>query len=177
LTVLNTEDVGWFVTLVGAGWAVVMFLRDRISLTHERSSAMVARLLESDRIIMEHPEIQRYISRTTKSNDRYFYDDKVLKDDTFYKAKSFVYWQLNLFDELLSISPKSSNIAVKFFHWCLNPGITEYEDWQRYIRYKLMHPLYRSILDREEDLFGRSLIKFWRKNKNSIVGKPNPHKW
>lgn len=47
------------VGVVSAGWALIAFIRDRTSQSVERTSAMMGRLMEGDKLLIENPDIQR----------------------------------------------------------------------------------------------------------------------
>lgn len=159
--------------LVSAGWIVTVFIRDRISQSLALSSALLTRLMEYDRLNIENPEIQKYISQNAECEEAFFCDRKNLEETIFYQAKTLAYTQLNMFDELLSISPKTSGMRA-----FLRPGLVEKKDWEEYMKQKLRHPLYRSILIREADIFGASLREFWKRNRKSIEGKTaDPFVW
>lgn len=162
------------VALVSAGWVMTVSSRDRISQAIERSSVMVKRLMDGDEGIIDHPDIQRYLSQNASREEAYFRDESVLREELFYKAKTFVYNQLNLFDEILSISSRTSR-GWSFFK---PPDLTEISDWETYIKEKLRHPLYRSILNRERHIFGAALRKFWDKHRDEITSAPvDPFIW
>lgn len=166
---LDIADFFWgvVVALVGAGWFVMLFIRDRNFASAERSSALIKRIHEMDQVIIDHPDIQRYLSLSLTKEEGYFRTPEVLQDDTFYKAKAFVYWHLNLFDEILSIaSTFKSGPAI------LAPRVVELSDWETYIRHKFKHPLYRSILNNEGKIFGVALRDFWSANEASINALP-----
>ena len=162
-----------FAALVSAGWVITVFIRDRISQSLALSSALLTRLMEYEKLYLDRPEIQKYISQNATRDEAFFCDPKNLEDDLFYKAKTLVYSQLNLFDELLSLSSRTSGI------WnFLRPTIVEQKDWEGYIKEKLRHPFYRSILIHEDDIYGASLREFWEKNRKSIEEKSaNPFIW
>lgn len=155
-----------FAALVSAGWVVTVFFRDRISQSLALSSALLTRLMEYEKISLENPEIQKYLSQNAKRDEAFFEDEKNLDEDIFYQAKTLVYTQLNLFDELLSISSKTNGI------WSfLRPTVVEKKDWEGYMKEKLRHPLYRSILIHEENIYGASLREFWKRNRKVIESK------
>ncbi|MDP1681417.1 MAG: hypothetical protein Q8L39_06540 [Burkholderiales bacterium] len=162
------------VALISAGWIVTTFIRDRISQSLALSSALTSRLMEYDRLNLENPDIQKYISQHSAKAEEYFRSEQVLDEDLFYKAKTLVYNQLNLFDEILSMSSKPSN------SWAfLRPAeLVEKADWEEYIREKLRHPFYRSILLHEKHIYGASLREFWVSNQSLIESKPaDPFIW
>ena len=162
------------VAFVSAGWVVTAFIRDRVSQSVALSSALVTRLIEYDRLNIENPDIQKFISQNVAREETYFRSEKLLEEDLFYKAKALVYRQLNLFDEILSTSSKTSG------SWSfLTPAaLVEISDWEEYMREKLRHPLCRSILNHEDRIFGASLRDFWAKNKEVIESKSaDPFIW
>ncbi len=72
--------------------------------------------------------------------------------------------RLNIFDETLSLSMRKQGITS-----LLVPSLLiESEDWESYILLKLRHPLYRCILNHEQDIFGESMRQYWRKHKAEV---------
>lgn len=153
------------VGIISVGWVLITFIRDRISQSVERTNEMVTRLLEDDKLIIENPEIQMYLSQNAKQDAEYFRNEEVLKEPLFYKAKAAVYKQISMFDEILSISSRTSGR----FSFLKPPSLIEISDWEVYIKVKLRHPLYLSILKYEKNIFGKSLRDFWKKNEQKIV--------
>lgn len=173
---METENIYWtaVAALFGAVWALVIFIRDRNSSAAESRTALMSRLLEIDKLLIEHPEIQKYMSSTATKTEAYFRDPGVLEDELFYKAKTFAYFHINIFDELLSLATQS-RVGPKFL---MPPGVIELSDWEAYIRRKLSHPLYRSILNNESEMFGAPLRAFWTTIKKSLdAASPNPFAW
>lgn len=162
------------VALCGTGWAVVSAIRDHKKQNLEHSRAIVGRLLEGDKVIIDHPEIQKYLSATALEDEHYFQETERLEDEQFFKAKSYLYSQLNLFDEILSAAAQAKN-SIFFLR---PPEISELEDWEEYIMHKLTHPLCRSILMIESRIFGRTLQDFWTKHESVIASKlPDRFSW
>ncbi len=162
------------VAIVSAGWIMATFIRDRRSQSVERTSAIVNRLLEGDKLIIDHPDIQKYLSQNAAREEKYFRDQAVLEEDVFYKTKTYVYRQLNAFDEILSISSETGGS----WSFLKPPALIEISDWDTYIKVELRHPLYRSILNCEKEIFGASLRDFWDKNKKDIESKQaDPFIW
>jgi len=162
------------VGVVSAGWALIAFIRDRTSQSVERTSAMISRLMEGDKLLIENPDIQKYISQSARQEEGYFRNEAVLGEQIFYKAKTYVYRQLNSFDEILSIASRTGTRGS-----FLRPlALVEISDWETYIKIKLRHPLYRSILNNEKEIFGASLRDFWEKNKKDIESlQVDPFMW
>jgi hypothetical protein len=173
---MGGANIYWtiIVGLISAGWAGTTFLRDRVSQSIERTSALVGRLMEVDKLTMENPEAQKYISQNAEQKEEWFRDKSLLGGDLFYKAKTLAYRQLNAFDELLSVSSRTS----KRTSFMKPADVIELPAWERYIMVKLRHPLYRSILIHEEEIFGESLRRFWHKHKKKIELAPaDPFIW
>jgi len=139
------------VAIISAGWVLTVFIRDRVSQSIERTSAIITRVLEIDKLIIENPDIPKYLSRTATQKEQYFRSEAVLEEDLFYKAKTYAYRQLNSFDEILSIASKTTGM----WSFLKPPSLVEISDWETYIMITLRHPLYRSILNNEKEIFWR----------------------
>lgn len=170
------ENLYWtaIAAIFGALWAVAIFVRDRNASAVQQTSALIGRILEIDKFLMEHPEIQKYISFTAAKPEEYFRSPGVLEDDMFYKAKSLAYFHINLFDDLLSLAERSRTWLTIL----MPPRVRELPDWEVYITRKFSHPLYRSILNNEGEIFGAALRGFWAVSKQSLdPAGSKPHNW
>jgi len=163
-------DFYWTVIVAVAGgfWAMITAVRDRKARDIEYSRMIVDRLLESDRMIIEHPDIQRYLSGTAGESPEYFRKPERLNDDAFFKSKSYLYSQLNLFDDLLSTATQVQD-EVSLIR---PPIILEKADWEEYIKHRLKHPLCHSILTEEGKIFGHALQEFWNTHRADITRNP-----
>ena len=124
---------------------------------------------------MDNPDIQKYLSKTCAEDEQYFRKETILDEDIFFKAKSLVYSQLNIFDEILSISSRTTGGWWSFMKL---PALVEIEDWEAYIKMRIGHPLFRSIMKNEAYIFGASLRRFWDKNREQIESTPvDPFIW
>jgi len=173
---VNQATLYWTVLAasISAVWIGITFIRDRIAQALALNSAVTTRLMEYDKLNLEHPEIQQYLSQHVAREEAYFHSPAILGDLLFYQAKTLVYNQLNLFDEILSTSSKSSR------GWTfLKPAaLPEKADWEEYMKVKLRHPLYRSILNREKHVFGAALREFWDSHQLEIESKlADPYLW
>jgi hypothetical protein len=156
------------VALVSAGWVLTGIIRDRIAQSVALSGALSARLLEYERINLENPDIQKFLSQNAGQEEAYFHSDERLREDIFYKAKALVYMHLNLFDEILSMPSNRSRIG-----FLIEPApVVEKSDWLEYMKERLRHPFYRSILNHEMHTFGTSFRDFWAKNRAAVESKP-----
>jgi len=162
------------VALCAGGWAMMIAVRDRKAQAIRHSNSIIDRLLESDKLIVENPDIQMYLSRTAQEDEARFRSPEVLNDMQFFKAKAYLYGQLNLFDEILSAAAQ-----IKSSRFLLGPPeIIEIADWEMFIRHKLTHPMCRSILRNESAIFGRALQEFWRKHESDILAQaPDSYSW
>jgi len=173
---METEKFYWTIVtaVVSAVWIIALFIRDRHSVAAARSSTLINRMVEIDKLLMEHPDIQKYMSSTVAKPEGYFHDPALLQDELFFKAKSFAYLHINLFDELLS-SSKQSQRGLSLL---MPPDVIELSDWEQYIKRKCRHPLYRSILNNEAEVFGAALREFWSTSKGSIdTSAASPFVW
>lgn len=169
LNEVSVNTLYWtiFAASISALWILTTYIRDRAAQSLALSSALMTRLMEYDKLNLEHPEIQQYLSKHVARDEAYFHSDEALADLAFYKAKSLVYNRLNLFDEILSIASKT-NKGWSF----LKPAyLVEKADWEEYIKVKFRHPLYRSILNHEKHIFGAPLRAFWDSHKTVIESK------
>lgn len=162
------------VALLSGAWVITAFLRDRVTQSIERSRALIAGLLEDDMLVIEKPNIQKYMSQNVEQDEAYFLDPERLKEDIFYKAKTSAYKKLNFFDEILSVSSRTSG----WWGHLMSVPLIESADWEEYMIEKLRHPLYSSILNHEGRIFGASLRKFWVTKKEKIESQiADPFIW
>lgn len=162
------------VALSGACWTIITTIRERRTQAIAQSHTIIERLIEGDRLIIGHPDIQQYLSKTALEDESFFRKPDVLTDEMFFKAKSYLYYQLNLFDEILSTAAQSK-VGNQFLR---TPQIIEISDWEAYMVHRLTHPLCLSIMRNEGHIFGCALQKFWETNKSVIVGStPDRFSW
>jgi hypothetical protein len=92
----------------------------------------------------------------------------------FFKAKSFIYAQLDMFDEILAASAHNRS-------WLLvisSQAIIENTDWEAYMKHWMAHPLTCSILNNEANIFGQALQGFWKTHKQEITStSPDRFSW
>jgi hypothetical protein len=161
--------------VAGAIWTIVTAIRDRRSKALEQSRAIMDRLLESDKLLVEHPDIAQYLSATAGNAEPYFRDPARLGELEFFKAKTYLYSQLSMFDEVLSVASQTGGGIASLFR---PPGILEIADWEEYMKHRLSHPLARSIMMNEAAIFGRGLQDFWSRHRDAISRRtPDSHSW
>jgi hypothetical protein len=160
-----------FFTIV---WTLITLIREQKTLAVSQSGSIMARLIESDRLIVEHPEIQRYLAKTATMEETFFRSPAVLDDNDFIKSKSYLYSKLNSFDEILSVSRHGK--LAKFL--LAPPKILEMVNWEAYMIQRLKHPLCRSIMKNELTIFGGALQDFWKDKKAEIESSaPDMFSW
>jgi hypothetical protein len=161
--------------VAGAAWTLVTAIRDRRSKALEQSRAIMDRLQESDKLLVEHPDIAQYLSATAANAEPWFREPARLVELQFFKAKSYLYSQLSLFDEVLSVASQTGGGFASLFK---PPGILDIADWEEYMKHRLSHPLARSIMANEAPIFGRALQDFWSRHREAISRRtPDPHSW
>lgn len=150
--------------ITGAVWILVQLFRDRVAQSIARTDASVRHLIAIDQIVIDNPDIQRYLSLTAHYHEDFFRKPERLEEDLFYKAKTLVYMQINTFDEVISLSSQKTGLNSLFGY----TSLIELSDWENYMLVKIRHPLYRSILNNEHDIFGDALRTFWQKHRQRI---------
>lgn len=162
------------VGLFAAAWAIISFFRDQMRQAVADNREIMNRLVAADQLSIEHPEIHKYLSDTALQNEDYFRDEARLEDELFFKAKSYLYSKLNLFDEILSEAVHSTG-KFAFFR---TPQASDIAAWKTYMKCTMTHPLCRSIMKNEEAIFGGNLQEFWRKHKEEIsLQTPDRFSW
>jgi len=162
------------VAVGGACWAVIAAIRERRTQAIAQSHSLIERLIDGDTLIIEHPDIQQYLSNTAMEEEGFFRNTNVLIDKEFFRAKSYLYYKLNLFDEILSTAAqvKGSTFFIR------PPAVIELINWEAYIMHLLSHPMCRSIMRNEGHIFGIALQAFWDKNKGRIESRmPDIFSW
>ena len=171
---METAKFYWtvMVGVVGAIWVIVQLVRDRNTQSIARTNAAINRLFAIDQLVIDKPATQRYLSETADREVEYFRAAARLQEDVFYQAKTLAYMYLNTFDEILSLSAPRAGLLSLFGRDLL----IEPADWERYIEIKLRHPLYRSILEHEQEIFGQALRGYWQDKKTRIINA-DPFLW
>jgi hypothetical protein len=153
------------VALISAVWITITLIRTRSQQAIDQSTALLSRQLEHNKYILDYPEAQKFISKNAEQKEEFFQDQTHLDSDDYYRAKTLVYMNLNIFDEVLAFSAKSG----KWWNLFKPQAVVELSDWESYIKEMLKHPFYRSILNNEGKIFGKSLQKFWGESRIDIA--------
>lgn len=173
---MTQVSLSWtiLVALISGGWGVAAFIRERRMQAIALSRELLSRLMDYDSLTLAHPEIQKFLSQNAGQGEEYFRAERLLAEEFFYQAKTLVYKQLNLFDEIVSIGAKSAGACS----WLRPVGLVEAADWEAYMLEKFRHPFYRAILNHEIHIFGAALREFWTKNKAAVEALPaDPFVW
>ena len=163
---IDSTNLWWsfIVACVSSGWIYITSLRQKIAEALEQNRIIMSLLVECDKIIIDNPELQKFISNNALREVNYFRSPEMLDMDIYFKAKTFAYRQINLFDQILSADTLEYNpLIFKAFYPLIKPAcLLEKSAWESFICAKLRHPLYFSILKHESHIFGDSLRSFWK---------------
>lgn len=125
----------------------------------ERANKMTDRLIEIDKIL--YPGIQITLEReSARTTADYFACAK--HDEDFVRLKAFLYANLNVFDEIVSIAFRGLGIKP----------VIEFEAWKNYIILRMRHPLFRELYDTEKGSWGPKFEEFRDKKYKQEIDKP-----
>lgn len=139
--------------------------------------SIFAGLDDLDQCNIDHPEIQEFLCRTRQKEPRDFRFQSV--DSQYIVAKTYVYRQLNLFDQILAfaVAPRRPAWLWRGWSWLCFPHRPELADWEHFLAEQMRHPLYRYIMDAEGKIFGVCLRDFYESSVKSLRGVPVAHSW
>lgn len=157
-------DAGDWIAAISALVAVAAlsasYLTFRLTRTHllyERVHRLTDRLYEIDRHILECPRMQRILYEESDRRTPYFVQDTP-HDDAYFQVKTFVYTQINLFDEIFSVVEGNRRLEKAF----------EFSTWKDYMIRRLRHPLFRELLDGEGSIWGNKFREFIDSNRHAL---------
>lgn len=163
-------DSGDWVAVASALVAIIALLtsfwtywitRDHLLL--ERVHRLTDRLYEFDRILIEYPEIQKFMYEQSLQTHAHFVRGTE-HTEQFFRIKTFVYLQLNLWDEIFTVVAGNKRLEKVF----------EFEDWKTYIVKKMRHPLIREVFDRESSIWGMKIRQFVETQRTEILEAVDP---
>jgi hypothetical protein len=67
--------------LGGGCWAIMSSVRDRTTQAIERSRQIIDNLRDGDRLVIEYPDIPKYLSANASKDEQYFRSPVVLADE------------------------------------------------------------------------------------------------
>ena len=115
----------------------------------DRTNKFSDRIYEIDKLTLQYPQLQAFLHSMVDHQGAYFVPDTP-HTTAYFQLKAYIYYQLNFFDELLSIAPKNARLARAL----------EIEDWNTYIIEKMRHPLFQELFRREAEHFGQQFRNF-----------------
>jgi hypothetical protein len=144
-------------TIGGLIVTLAIALKDLLLSNLDRANKMTDRLIEIDKILLDHPELQMTLERESgRKTADYFASAKHEQD--FVRLKAFLYANLNVFDEIISIAFRGPGIK----------RVIEFDAWQHYIIRRLRHPLFRELYDSEQENWGPKFARFRQKHWQEI---------
>lgn len=151
-------DLGAAVTSVAAMMVALWanrFTRDHLLL--ERVHRLTDRLYEIDLITINSPELQVFLYQQCRRTEKYFVA-QTDHDETYFRVKTFIYTQINLWDEIYCVVKGNKRLEETF----------EFEDWEDYILERMRHPLFRELIDRESSIWGKKFRAFIKANRTRL---------
>ena len=125
----------------------------------QRTQRLYERLYEFDRALIQYPDLQVQLDALGDTADPYFSIPLSAKD---VKLKSFIYWHLNFFDEIMLTVRGDRRLEE----------VTEFHDWKDFILKKMRHPLFREVYEEDKKIFGDKLRRFLDDNWMDILAQP-----
>ena len=141
------------IALLSLGLSLYNFFTQRTVSDAQRSQKIMDRLYEFDRMLLQQPDLQVKLESLRNSNGLYF-SGPGPKDADYIRLKTFVYWHINFFDEIMLLLHGRRRIET----------VSEFDDWKTYILEKMRHPLFREIYATEQEIFGAKLRAFISEN-------------
>jgi hypothetical protein len=141
--------IGGIIALVALVVAIYTYVITRKHLIIDRMHKFSERLLDTDRLLIGQPSIARIMYNEANRQTRFFHAGADHNDD-YFMLKSFIYLQLNCFDEFVSILRSDATLR----------SMLEFDAWANYIVVKMRHPLLREIYATEKDIWGTRFREF-----------------
>jgi hypothetical protein len=141
------------IALVSLGLSLYNFFNQRTISDAQRSQKLMDRLYEFDRMLIQNPELQVKLESLRNATAGYFFGPGP-KDADYIRLKTFVYWHINFFDEIMLVVHGRRRIET----------VSEFDDWKTFIIEKMRHPLFREIYTHEQEIFGAKLRTFISEN-------------
>ena len=167
--------------LVAALWALVTLLLSERRANGDWIQGLFAQLEKHGDVVREDPAIQTYLCNTWSTPPDAFKESGTIpRDDLFFKAKTIVYSELNVFDSFVARTTRRGR-PLTYFGRCLQrlliPNSRELANWEEYVICKMQHPLSRAVIEEEEAIFGESLREFYKVSVVSRTKTPSKYLW
>lgn len=148
-------------TIGGLLITLVVAYKDLVFSNLERANKMTDRLIEIDKMLFDYPEIQITLERESgRTTANYFACAR--HDEDFVKLKAFLYANLNVFDEIISIAFRGLGIK----------SVIEFAAWKNYIILRMRHPLFRELYDTEKESWGLRFKRFREEEYRQEIDTP-----
>ena len=135
----------------------------------QRANKLYDRLYELDKIIISNPKIEKWIYDNESSQSRRSFDN-VDKDEMFFSALGYIYFYLNLFEEVVATAygDKTTETQIQF------------SSWQIYILKTLKRPFFWEVFKGEDSGCWMNLQRFLDDHKAALTSdgasvSPNPN--
>lgn len=132
-------------------------------------NTIYSRMFEIDQLIINNAEqwheLIQQSNRTYKKAEptTHFFDPNHEDAVNRLKIKAIIYFQLNFYDELFVSIAENPKFCEEF----------EFDDWQEYMKRRIVHPLVREVLEEDLEIFGKKFVAFarfvWQDPKNMKV--------
>ena len=151
------------IALLSLALSIFVYLRTRCLQALERTNKLTDRIYELDKLTIQYPDVQKVLYETTHNIPPYFTAQTPHTPD-YFRLKSFIYYQLNYYDEIFTIITDDKHLGEQF----------EFDDWKTYIIKKMRHPLFKELFEKESSIFGERFRDFIHQNEQKLKEAPEP---
>jgi hypothetical protein len=168
MTQIQATLLGVAVASLAVALAFLTYVLSRALLPLTPTAKLWDRMYEIDKLAISNPKVLRLFVEQVERKTPYFYapSSEVPRNDDYYQLKTFVYFHLNVFEEMYQTTRRSSWVAKQF----------ESEGWDQYIFEKLRHPLMKEVFNREAHrIYSGAFLQFIKANRAEIGKPPDPN--
>lgn len=145
-------------TVIAAAWVFVTFVVNERRANGDWILKIFEQLERHGDVIRENYEIQKYFSDTHAEPVNNFKETgSIVRDELFFKAKTMVYSNLNVFDSFVARTTRTWSL----WRVLVIPNYSELKNWDTFIIYKMKHPFFCAVIEEERAIFGAALWKFY----------------
>jgi hypothetical protein len=163
-----------FLTVIGAAWVFVTFVVNERRANGDWILKIFEQLDRHGDVIRENYELQKYFSDTHAKPIKEFKENgSIARDELFFKAKTMVYSNLNIFDSFVSRTTRTWPL----WRLLVIPNHSELKNWDVFIIYKMKHPFFRAVLEEERAIFGDALWKFYEERVRPDTNSQLQYLW
>lgn len=149
--------------------AMIAWFFTRRFYMNQRTQEFWNRLQDINKLVLQYPEFQEFISLQATQKNNYFTDKNMREDERFFRKKAMVYLWLNLFNEVIKTA------EGKEFAWLGKKKFKEicgYETWEDYIIRKMRNPRFKEAY--AEGIWDKEFKDFVGKHKDSLKEPAEP---